>query len=238
MLSDSRTAVLNYAQNRVCSVAARVLRTAGVRDSAVCVKWFPAHMGPSVSRRGNDNHNETAHAAARGLADRAVASGVEISEWQPPEGNQDPLTTYNEVLQWYRFNRRTMPPPHPGLTRAEAVLYRQLQTDSILTPVLARHVCPEVYESDICRLCERERATTAHLLWNCQLRPREASETTTLPPQYNAAKKSKDYNTQLQAVQQVAAALERQRPECDARKGVRSPRPRRARPGAAQEVLS
>ncbi|KAH7980382.1 hypothetical protein HPB49_015418 [Dermacentor silvarum] len=63
----------------------------------------------------------------------------------------------------------------------------QLQTGSPLTPVLANHVCPSVYTSDVCRLCAKERATTAHILWDCSVNLREASEKTTIPPQLEAA---------------------------------------------------
>lgn len=223
VLSDSRTAVMNYARNNVCSVAARVLR--GACDGAVSIKWFPAHMGPSVSCKGNANHNETANAVARGLANRAAAVSAEPSEWQLFNISKDPMTAYNDVVKWYRLSRRTMPPPHPGLTRSEAVLYRQLQTGSLLTPVLAKHICPEVYESDVCRLCAKERATAAHILWNCELYPYEASAMKTIPLQFEAAARSGDYDTQLQAVQQVAAALDRQRPGNSAGEGASLPQP-------------
>lgn len=117
-----------------------------------------------------------------------------------------------------------MPPRHPGLTRKEAGLYRQLQTGSLLTPVLAKHVCPSVYASDVCRLCAKERATAAHILWDCRVNPREASEKTNLPPQLEAATRSYDQGTQLKAVQQVSAALERQRPSETGEKGSSNPR--------------
>ncbi|KAG0410654.1 hypothetical protein HPB47_012233 [Ixodes persulcatus] len=122
------------------------------------------------------------------------------------------MTSFNEIVKWYRLNRQTMPPHHPGLTQMEAVLYRQLQTGSLLTPVLAKHVCPSVYASDVCRLCAKERATAAHILWDCSVNPREASKKTTIPPQLEAATRGYDHETQLKAVQHVSAALERQRP--------------------------
>lgn len=64
VLCDSRTAVKNYAKGRVGSEAARILRKAEAvgRDSAVVIKWFPAHMGSAVSNRGYANHNKTASA--------------------------------------------------------------------------------------------------------------------------------------------------------------------------------
>ncbi|XP_070387865.1 uncharacterized protein [Dermacentor albipictus] len=225
VLCDSRTAVKNYAKRRICSEATRILCKAEDigRKSAVEIKWFPAHMGSDVSERGNVNHNETANSAARGLTNRAAASTADSECWSRCSVN-DKVTTFNEIVKWYRLNRQAMPPPHPGLTRKEAVLYRQLQTVSLLTPVLAKHVCPIVYASDVCRLCAKERATAAHILWDCSINPRGASEKTTIPPQLEAATRSYDQDTQLKAVQQVSAALERLRPSKTEEKGGSTPR--------------
>ncbi|KAH9373729.1 hypothetical protein HPB48_018626 [Haemaphysalis longicornis] len=114
------------------------------------------------------------------------------------------MTTYSEIFTCYRLSRRT----YPGLTRAEAVLYRQLQTHSVLTPALARYVCPEVYETDICHLCQDQRVTLAHILWQCN----NAATGTTLPQEIEGAKCSANLDTQLQAVNTIIAALELQRP--------------------------
>lgn len=90
-----------------------------------------------------------------------------------------------------------------------SVLLRQLQARAIWTPVLAKHVCPEVYQSDVCAVCGRDRATMVHVLWECQ-------ETDplmdTLPPRLASAVASTDCNLQREAVQLALAALERQRP--------------------------
>ncbi|KAH7937536.1 hypothetical protein HPB49_012879 [Dermacentor silvarum] len=68
-----------------------------------------------------------------------------------------------------------MPDPHPQLTREQAVLYRQLQTNSVLTPALARFICPDVYESTKCSVCNSATATLTHVLWDCKLNPEEAA---------------------------------------------------------------
>ncbi|KAH9382297.1 hypothetical protein HPB48_015749 [Haemaphysalis longicornis] len=102
-----------------------------------------------------------------------------------------------------------MPPPQPCLTRTEAVLFRQLQTHCVLTPALARYVCPEVYATDICRLCQESRATLVHLLWNCQP---PTSNTTTFPPQFEAAMRSEDYETQARTTRLLNNALDQQGP--------------------------
>ncbi|KAH6920666.1 hypothetical protein HPB50_028344 [Hyalomma asiaticum] len=81
------------------------------------IEWFPAHMGRDVSARGNANHNETANEAARGFTYRAAQPADSTEEWWCEA--KDRMTEYGEVLKWYRLGRRTMPPPHPGLTRSD-----------------------------------------------------------------------------------------------------------------------
>lgn len=175
------------------------------------LRWFPAHVGRLGLRTGLDNRNEEADSAARNLTCRATPTSQASPPASPTPEEPTPLTTYGDILEWYRLTRRLYPPPHPQLSREESVLYRQLQTNSLLTPVLARHICPQVYETDMCRLCSSARATTAHLLWDCQSHPIEALQEE-LPPNITIAMNSYDHTTQLQAVQQVAAALARQRP--------------------------
>ncbi|KAG0441823.1 hypothetical protein HPB47_015839 [Ixodes persulcatus] len=212
VLCDSRTAVRNFAKQRVCSVAARILRKAevnGVITSAV-IKWFPAHAGTEVAGSlGLTNHNETANSVARGLAGRApVTAAVDVVD--RPE--KDTMDAYNEVTLWYRLARRTMALPHPRLTREEAVVFRQLQTNSVITPVLAKHLWPEVYVTDLCRLCGKERATLAHILEDCECANADNSADV-LPPLMEEAKRSEDYDVQHTAIQQILAALEKQRPD-------------------------
>ncbi|KAG0443442.1 hypothetical protein HPB47_014913 [Ixodes persulcatus] len=212
VLCDSRTAVRNFAKQRVCSAAARILRKAevnGVITSAV-IKWFPAHAGTEVAGSlGLTNHNETANSVARGLAGRApVTAAADVVD--RPE--KDTMDAYNEVTLWYRLARRTMALPHPRLTREEAAVFRQLQTNSVITPVLAKHLWPEVYVTDLCRLCGKERATLAHILEDCECANADNSADV-LPPLMEEAKRSEDYDVQHTAIQQILAALEKQRPD-------------------------
>lgn len=112
ILSDSRTAVRNYARGRVSSEAARILRAIKLESHCVAIKWFPAHMGEDVSERGNANDNETANAVVRGLTNRAAATGAVDPTWWCE--TKDNTNTYNEITKWYRHERRTTPPPHPA----------------------------------------------------------------------------------------------------------------------------
>ncbi|KAH9376575.1 hypothetical protein HPB48_002528 [Haemaphysalis longicornis] len=115
-----------------------------------------------------------------------------------------------DILRWYHHKRQRLPAPHPQLTRREGVLYHQLQTDVILTPVLARYICPKLYNIDRCIICKTAPATTAHILNDCT-HLQAHSEAQELPPKVREAITSSDYNTQLQAVRQVEEALTRQR---------------------------
>lgn len=127
-------------------------------------------------------------------------------------GGPGPIVIYSEVLGWHRYNRRTMPPPHKHLTRHQAVLLRQLQTNSVLTPALARHVCPELYASEKSSMCGAVTATLAHIMWDCEVRPREAADPYgPLPASITNAVRSADLDTQTAVVQQLEAALSRQR---------------------------
>ncbi|KAH7980087.1 hypothetical protein HPB49_012986 [Dermacentor silvarum] len=103
-----------------------------------------------------------------------LAEGVATYD-EDDEEEAELVTSYADVLEWYRSARRSMPDPHPQLTREQAVLYRQLQTNSVLTPALARFICPDVYESAKCSVCNSATATLTHVLWDCKLNPEEAA---------------------------------------------------------------
>ncbi|XP_075535920.1 uncharacterized protein LOC142571447 [Dermacentor variabilis] len=204
VLSDSRQAVRNFAKGQICREAERVLRAVKVKERKVRLKWFPAHAGDASGR--NENHNETAHAVARALTNRAPAT--DRPTWF---GTRDRMTDYSEITKAYRLARRTLPPPHPRLSRAEAVVLRQLQTGSLPSPRLMNRMYPETYPTDMCRVCRRETADYTHILWDCVKYP-EDSKSRTLPPRLEAAAKSYDRDDQLWAVQQVLEALERHGP--------------------------
>ncbi|KAG0425660.1 hypothetical protein HPB47_027174 [Ixodes persulcatus] len=141
VLSDSRQAVRNFSKGQICREAERVLRAVNLQDRKVKIKWFPAHAGDASER--NDNHNETAHAAARALTNRATA--IDRPTWFEAKAR---MTDYNDITKAYRMARRTLPPPHPRLSRAEAVLLRQLQTGSLPSPGLMHRMYPETYPTD------------------------------------------------------------------------------------------
>lgn len=242
ILSDSRSAIKNYATNTVCSKAVKVIRCSEVRKPVrdavptTHLRWFPAHTTTDSNgcSSSNPNRNETADAAARTLTRCATTTtslvstaGADCEDCErcgavnADTGDRDdeenaPMQEYAEVLGWYRYGRRTMPPPHPKLTREQAVLYRQIQTRSVLTPALARHVCPEVFRSDVCSVCNTSKATLTHILWNCELHPKEAAAFPgRLPEDIQRAVHSHELANQLLAVQRLEVALSRQARETE-----------------------
>ncbi|XP_037564329.1 uncharacterized protein LOC119443684 [Dermacentor silvarum] len=232
ILSDSRTAVRNYGRNNVCASAVRVVKcsdrqcTDGLRTR---LRWFPAHQGCYFGST-SPNRNETANAAARGLTRRVVApASLVLAEGVATDDDEEEaelVTSYADVLEWYRSARRSMPDPHPQLTREQAVLYRQLQTNSVLTPALARFICPEVYESAKCSVCNSATATPTHVLWDCKLNPEKAAAYPgTLPTDIASAVTAQDSEQQLQAVQRIETALARQTRR-DAHDGTQGRQPR------------
>lgn len=205
VLSDSRQAVRNFARGRVSRAAEKILRGAPTIVEKKKIKWFPAHAGEVSDVSAN--HNETAHARARELTGRAGPSGE-----RPWHSTRDRMTGYKEITQAYRLARRTLPPPCKGLSREQAVVYRQLQTRTIMSPSLMHKMFPETHPDDTCRVCRKATATLEHIVWDCLNFPEE-STTGRLPPAFEEAKRSDDQDLQIQAVQRVLVALTRQVPE-------------------------
>ncbi|KAH7953483.1 hypothetical protein HPB49_009219 [Dermacentor silvarum] len=208
ILSDSRTAIANFGRGSVGTPAASLLpRT---KSTTTYLRWFPAHVG--VIPGGAANRNEEADVVARELTYRAAPpppprpSEADEADFLDP----DPLLDYGGILAWYREGRRALPGPHPRLGRREGVLLRQLQTGTVLTPALARHVCPGLFESATCSVCARELATLAHLLWGCDACA-GGTVRDSLPPDMEHYISSPDHQAQLQAIQWLDAALARQK---------------------------
>lgn len=202
VLSDSRQAIRNFARGRVSAAATKILNEIPRHRERARIKWFPAHAG-EVSHT-NANHNETAHARARELTDRAGSSGDHL--WF---STRDRMTSFNEITKAYRLARRTLPPPCKGLSREQAVKYRQLQTRTVMSPAFMHKIFPEAHPDGTCRVCRNAPATLEHIVWDCLNFP-EDSTSGRLPPAFEEAKRSGNQDLQLEAVQRVIVALARQ----------------------------
>lgn len=166
VLSDSKTAIRNFARGTIWKTAerlageARKYRSSRLTSSTTIIKWFPGHEGDLP---GRVNCNESADARARELG-RCRDSGDGQGAGDEKEVDTRPLTGYREILERHRTTRGQYPKPHGELSRAETVLLRQLQVRCVLTPALARHICPDMYTSDVCSVCESAIATLEHIL--------------------------------------------------------------------------
>ncbi|KAH7986526.1 hypothetical protein HPB52_024893 [Rhipicephalus sanguineus] len=208
VLSDSKPAIVNFAPNNVHGTTARVCSTIARSETNVTVKWFPAHAGELDT---GPNRNEEADTEAHALTSRGSQS-THSSEPQRPDAEDEEysITTYGDVLQWYKTSRRLYPLPHRDLQRSEAATLRQLQVQAIWTPVWAKHVCPEVYTTDICQHCKKARATQRHLLWDCEPPPGNQEA---MPTAISSKIISREPGNQRDVVQHVLSILERQRPK-------------------------
>ncbi|KAH6943305.1 hypothetical protein HPB50_019329 [Hyalomma asiaticum] len=229
VLSDSKSAIKNFSRGTVWQGTERLVRsieaTRAARGAAagptIALKWFPAHMGRQLAP-DIKNRNEEADAAARGLITCRTAA-VRPSETSGEDRKEDfePLTDYGVILAAYREVRRAFPPPHRELPRAEAVKFRQLQTECVLTPALARHVCPDMFVDAKCSVCERELATLRHIMWgacNSANSGNGQCQDATYPEEVRAWIRSEDLKTQRRAIQRLEEALAKQR-----RKGADDP---------------
>lgn len=211
ILSDSMSAVANFGKGYVGQTA-RALLPGGSRSSATAVagpkiyiRWFPAHMGATVG--GRPNRNEEADSTARELTHRAA--GTPPSR-QLPATDPCPITNYSDLLVWYREQRRSMARPHHRLSREEEVHLRRLQTGTVLTPALARHVRPGHYASATCSVCCAVLADLPHVLWGCNEHERRGYPQT-LPERINSGLVSTNLLEQRTVVQLLVTALSRQR---------------------------
>uniref|UniRef100_L7M5I0 Putative tick transposon n=1 Tax=Rhipicephalus pulchellus TaxID=72859 RepID=L7M5I0_RHIPC len=157
ILTDSRSACSRYLQGSITPLAAHLLQAASWRfiPHSVRVVWTPGHTGLPG--------NEAANAAARASLLRAAA--LPCPESDP--GNSS-LTRYRDILDYYRSSRRLYPGPARGLAKADERLLRRLQTNTFLSPAVARHFIPEI--SGTCPTCQ-VLADTFHVVASCPATP-------------------------------------------------------------------
>ncbi|XP_070392692.1 uncharacterized protein [Dermacentor albipictus] len=191
IVSDSKTAILNYAKGRISPESQRIL--ANFRgERVVHIIWAPAHS----SLPGN----EAADTVARGLTNRATGA--------PRLGlTGDRMVGYREITNHYRFGRVRFPPAHPSLNKQQAVAWRLLQTNTYPNPVSYNHYYPDQYSAN-CKLCQ-ERADLDHIIWACPQAPRQGRKIQDRK-QWETVLLSSAPEDQLLAVQQAEDAARAQ----------------------------
>lgn len=153
IISDSKSAILNYANGLISCSAARLLRFWQPQCSTTLI-WTPAHAGLLG--------NEEAHSLARGLTFRA-------GEMEPPPQVEERLLSFRDILSYYREQRRIYAPPAPSLNIAQATHWRRLQTRTAPYPVLLNARYPDHFPSS-CKLCDKP-GDFLHILLTCPTFP-------------------------------------------------------------------
>lgn len=123
---------------------------------------------------------------------------------------------FHEITTHYQLQRRVYPFPHARLDRAQAVHYRQLQTDSYMNPRLMHTMYSDMYTTNRCTPCG-EVATRNHMLWEFQditnnsgSADTSVSSTASLRSRWKTALLSSNLTVQLSAVQRAEEAASRQ----------------------------
>lgn len=148
ILTDSMKAYNRYRTGRISETAAKILTSGKTPETRIELIWVTAHS----SIEGN----EFAHRQARDLNLRAT---------EETEEGMHPITKYAEILKHYRENRRSLPRPHPKLSREEQSIYRQIQAASFPHPLLLNRMFPIRYAKE-CPLCSKP-GTLKHTIGEC-----------------------------------------------------------------------
>ncbi|KAM7303131.1 hypothetical protein ISCGN_018639 [Ixodes scapularis] len=153
-LTDSQTACRHFLYNTLHPSTASLLDPfLSSTSHNFRLIWVPGHAAVPG--------NEHAHALARDLSHRAP--GEDFVSIQPAP------YSYSTHLAELRLARQHYPPPHPSLTRRDAVIWRQLQTNTFPTPLFYSYLHPSLSPPQ-CPHCG-DRPNLFHMVWQCQLIP-------------------------------------------------------------------
>ncbi|KAM7312004.1 hypothetical protein ISCGN_008909 [Ixodes scapularis] len=154
ILTDSQTACRHFLYNTLHPSTASLLDPfLSSTSHNFRLIWVPGHAAVPG--------NERAHALARDLSHRAP--GEDVVNIQPAP------YSYSTQLAELRLARQHYPPPHPSLTRRDAVIWRQLQTNTFPTPLFYSYLHRSLSPPQ-CPHCG-DRPNLFHMVWLCQLIP-------------------------------------------------------------------
>ncbi|KAH7971464.1 hypothetical protein HPB49_024417 [Dermacentor silvarum] len=151
ILTDSQAACRRFLFNTLHPTTTSLLESfLSSTSHTFRLVWVPGHAAIPG--------NERAHALARELSYRAAGDRSAIIRPQP--------FSYASQLAEMRLTRQHYPPPHPSLTRRQAVCWRQLQKNTFPTPLFYSYLYP-CHGPAQCPHCG-DRPTLLHMVWLCQ----------------------------------------------------------------------
>ncbi|KAH7965959.1 hypothetical protein HPB49_012316 [Dermacentor silvarum] len=164
VISDSQQAIRNYDAGRISRPASHILHSTPPSSSTSrLLLWAPAHESLSG--------NVQVHTLARDLSCRAECGIHRPDSPDTTISHDSLLTTYTDILQYYRLGRCIYPAARRDLTRREAVQWRKLQTGSFHTPSYTTKQTPQNRGSPSCVPPSRHtNAGSSSVRW----RPRNA----------------------------------------------------------------
>lgn len=198
IVSDSKTAIRNFAKGRISEIALKILNMHGTTNiSNIQLVWAPAHSGLP----GNEN----AHQLARGLVGKASTNDT-TDPSTLRRADKDRMVTYREILDHYRKSRLYYPEAHKTLNKQQATAWRQIQTGTYPNPVLHSYYYPGI-QDDKCKHC-KQRANLDHIIWSCSKINKTDHRTLIIntPEQWETALLSSEADIQLQVVRMAEAA--------------------------------
>ncbi|KAH7937493.1 hypothetical protein HPB49_012716 [Dermacentor silvarum] len=172
VISDSQQAIRNYDAGRISRPASHILHSTPPSSTSRLLLWAPAHE----SLRGNVQ----VHTLARDLSCRAECRIHRPGSPDTTISRHSLLTTYTDILQYYRLGRCIYPPAHRDLTRREAVQWRKLQT---------------------------AQATLIHMAWTCT---HDNTDKTNTPESWESLLRSSEPADQRRLIQRAVEAAESQ----------------------------
>ncbi|KAG0414881.1 hypothetical protein HPB47_007958 [Ixodes persulcatus] len=107
------------------NVCFRILSSTPSWDTTIPIRliWTPAH----AELEGNEQAHELAGELANQVDDQGCFFFPVL------------ITSYRDILYYYKETWKTYPEPHPALGRHHATILRQIQTNTLPNPVL---LCP------------------------------------------------------------------------------------------------
>lgn len=185
IFSDSKTAIRNFAMRRIHAPAYRILQFVPPPKRIITILWVPAHCGHPG--------NTAAHEQARALVNRAVDGLPSF------RSAREFLLTYHEITLHYRNSRMIYPPAHKSLSQAEQIVWRRLQTGTLIS----HFINSQIHQGDAlphCRLCSSPRADFNHMYRHCPNKPNPPFEGAERQERWEAALRSSRPDDQLRIV--------------------------------------